>query len=70
MKLKELMRRLDKGSPYFWARTNGIGYRLVNALTLKTAMGTENRLDALRITRALQNAGYQVAKMEERMGAE
>ena len=70
MKLKKLMQQLDKSSPYFWARMDGTGYRLVNALTLKTAMGTENRLDALRITRALLSAGYQVAKLVERMGAE
>lgn len=64
-KLKNLMQRLDKGAMYFWAKDDGISYRLVNAVTLKTAYGCESRLDALRITRALNNAGFTVAKMEE-----
>ena len=63
--LRTLKNRLDRGATYFWAQSAGTGYRLVNAFTLKTATGVENRLDALRITRALTNDGYAVAKLEE-----
>ena len=64
--LKTLKNRLDRGATYFWAQSTGTGYKLVNAFTLKTATGCENRLDALRITRALTNDGYAVAKLEEK----
>lgn len=64
-KMKSLTNRLDKGATYFWVKGTGTGYRLVNAFTLKTATGCEYRLDALRITRALNSAGFKVAKMED-----
>ena len=63
--LKSLKHRLDRGAAYFWAQTDGTGYRLVNAFTLKTATGVENRIDALRLTKALTNDGYAVAKLED-----
>lgn len=65
MKMKELISRMDRNATYFWAKSTGTGYRLVNAFTLKTATGVETRLDALRITRALNSAGFTVAKLEE-----
>lgn len=64
--LRTLKNRLDRSATYFWAQSTGTGYRLVNAFTLKTAAGVENRIDALRITRALINDGYAVAKLEEK----
>ena len=64
--LKNLKNQLDRGATYFWAKSTGTGYRLVNAFTLKTATGVEARLDALRLTRALINDGYAVAKLEDK----
>ena len=65
MKMKELKNRLDRGANYFWAKSAGTGYKLVNAFTLKTATGVENRIDALHLTQTLTDAGYCVAKLEE-----
>lgn len=63
--MKSLKNRLDRGANYFWAKTDGTGYKLVNAFTQKTAAGVEARLDAMRLTKALRDAGYSVAKLEE-----
>ncbi len=65
MNMKELKRRLDAKATYFWAKGSGTGYKLVNTFTLKTIAGVETRLDALKITKTLTDAGYTVAKLEE-----
>ena len=63
MKFAEVKKSLDKNAMYFWQK-RGDRYALVNAFTLKTATGTNYRLDALKLTEALNNDGYQVAKLE------
>lgn len=61
MNPKDLKKRLDKGAQYFWAAENQTCYRLVNALTLKTAAGCQSRIDALKLTRYLKSQNYHVA---------
>ena len=62
---KEIKRRLDPAARYFWAKDDPRSWRLVNAFTLKSAFGCEDRLTALRLTRTMIQAGFSVAKMEE-----
>lgn len=61
MNWKELKRRLDPKVLYFWATDNPHSWRLVNALTLKTVFGCEDRLTAVLTTRKLRSMRYQVA---------
>ena len=61
MNPKDLKKRLDKGAQYFWAAENPTCYRLVNALTLKTAAGCQSRIDALKLTSYLKSQNYHVA---------
>ena len=63
--MKELKRRLDVKATYFWEKSTGTGYKLVNAFTLKTVTGAATRLDAMKITKTLTDLGYNVAKLEE-----
>lgn len=64
MKLNEVKRMLDKGATYFWQNNEG-RYRLVNSFTLKTALGVNCRIDAIKMTDTLTNEGYSVAPLED-----
>lgn len=61
MDMKNLKKRLDKGARYCWAKENPTSYRLINAVTLKTAAGCQSRIDALKLTRYLKSQNYHVA---------
>ena len=64
MKFAEVKKGLDKDATYFWQKRDD-RYALINAFTLKTATGTTLRLDAMKLTKALTEAGYKIAKLEE-----
>ena len=64
-KFADAKRMLDKKANYFWqVRDSGI-YALVNAFTLKTAVGVRSRLDAIKMTNSLLSMGYHVAKLQD-----
>lgn len=64
MKLNEVKRMLDKKAMYFWQNNEG-RYRLVNSFTLKTALGVNCRIDAIKMTDTLKSEGYSVAPLED-----
>lgn len=61
MNMKELKRKLDPKATYYWAKDHPYSWRLVNALTLKTVFGTEDRLSAVLLTRKLRGLKFSVA---------
>lgn len=58
---KKLKRRLDAKAEYTWCKDTPVSWRLVNAFTLKTVVGCQSRLDAMKITRVLREMKYTVA---------
>lgn len=68
MKFSEVKKGLDRKAAYFWQK-RGDRYALVNAFTLKTVTGTNYRIDALKLTEALNSDGFTVAKLEDNFGA-
>ena len=61
MNWKELKRKMDPKGTYFWAKDNPYSWRLVNALTLKTVYGCEDRLTAVLMTRKLRGMRFSIA---------
>ena len=64
MNFSEMKRCLDRKAVYFWQK-RGERYALVNAFTLKTVTGVGCRLEAIKLTQSLADAGYSVDRPDE-----
>ena len=60
MNMKELKKRLDPKARYRWIKDTPYSYRLVNAYTLKSVFGCEDRLTASTMTRKLRSMRFVV----------
>ena len=60
MNIKQLKKQLDPKAQYKWVKDSPYSWRLVNALTLKTIFGCEDRLSATMLTRKLRSLRFVV----------
>ena len=65
MNLKDLKKNLDPKASYFWCKDEPNYWRLVNAFTLKSVWGCDDRFTAVCMTRKLRGLRYQVMSVGE-----
>lgn len=61
MNVKELKRQLDPKARYEWVKDTPYSWRLINAFTMKTIYGCEDRLTAVAMTRRLRSMKFVVS---------
>ena len=60
MNIKELKKQLDPKAKYKWVKNGPYSWKLVNAFTMKTVFGCEDRLTASTLTRKLRSLRFVV----------